>query len=164
MRKKEWADNLAHARAREELDYLKNSKKEYRTVIRGLSSQQSSPPAAGPERTAWIKDIVTRLAEAMAPGAGEKVLFIRKIAGDDRELPAAEVVFDNAETAKRVRRGFVEKRKAGIDFGKIYMANRVTLATRVRVALMQAMARQFGSEQQKMFVKQYSELHCFILL
>ena len=156
MKMKAWADNLAHARAREELDFLNNSKNEYRLIINGLSSQLSKPPAMGPERTEWIKEVVKRLANAVAPGSGENVQHIRQLTSEDRDFPAAEVIFDRAENALRVRRGFIEKKKAGMDFGKIFLANKVTLATRVRIELLLAIARQFGSEEQKIYVKQFT--------
>ena len=103
----------------------------------------------------WIKDLVKRLSNAVSPGAGEKVTFVKQMSSEDINLPAAEVSYDTPETARLVRKGFIEKRKAGMDFKKIFMCNVVTLATRIRVDLMQAIVRQFANDQLKMFVKQF---------
>ena len=82
-------------------------------------------------------------------------MFVKQMSSEDAELPAAEVIYDTPETARLVRRGFVEKKKAGMDFKKIFMCNIVTLAMRVRVELMQAIVRQFATSELKMFVKQF---------
>ena len=82
-------------------------------------------------------------------------MFVKQMSSEDAELPAAEVIYDTPETARLVRRGFVEKKKAGMDFKKIFMCNIVTLATRVRIELMQAIVRQFATSDLKMFVKQF---------
>jgi hypothetical protein len=68
-----------------------------------------------------------------------------------------EIRFDTKETAKSVRRAFVEKMKKGEQFGKLHIANSVTLATRVRVEILRAIAKQFtvsGSEE--MYVVGYN--------
>ena len=44
-------------------------------------------------------------------------------------LPVAEVIFDAPETALEVRKRYVAKKKEGMDFGDIFMANLVTQAT-----------------------------------
>ena len=44
-------------------------------------------------------------------------------------MPAAEVIFDAQETALEVRKRYVAKKKEGMDFGDIFMANLVTQAT-----------------------------------
>ena len=155
MEKKRWDSNVAHSRDREELDSLNNLKKECKIIINGLSSSSSNPPESGPERTVWIKDVVKRLSNAVLPGAGEKVTFVKQMTIEDINFPAAEVSYDTPETARRVRKGFIEKKRAGMDFKKIFMCNVVTLATRVRVDLMQAIVRQFGNDEFKMFVKQF---------
>ena len=155
MEKKRWDSNVAHSRDREELDSLNNLRKEYKIIINGLSSSSSNPPESGPERTAWIKDVVKRLSNTVFPGSGEKVTFVKQMTSEDINFPAAEVSYDTSETARLVRRGFIEKKKAGMDFKKIFMCNVVTLATRVRVDLMQAIVRQFGNDDLEMFVKQF---------
>ena len=56
------------------------------------------------------------------------------------------------ELALKLRQEFAAKKKAGEDFGRIYLANSVTLATRVRVDIMKAMAKKFTTEREDMFV------------
>ena len=52
---------------------------------------------------------------------------------------------------------FVEKRKGGHDFGRLYMANSVTLATRVRIDIMKGIVKQFsGKDDMEMYVSAYT--------
>ena len=153
---KSLTDNLAHARDRDELDFLANRRKEYKVLITGLESDVQLPTDRN-ERSEWTKEIVVRLLEVVLEGSSEKVVFVRSLwKGKDEVLPAAEVAFDVSDTALKVRRAFVQKRKEGVDFGRISMSNMVTLATRVRVDIMRAMERQFSTEDQKMYVRQFS--------
>ena len=45
-----------------------------------------------------------------------------------------------------MRKIFVEKRKAGHNFGRVYMANSVALATRVRLDIMKAIVKEFSGK------------------
>ena len=85
--------------------------------------------------------------------SSKKVVFVKQGRSKDRDIPMAEVRFETKEIVSKVLKMFVEKRKAGQDFGRVYMANCVTLATRVRVDLMKAIAKQFGGkDDQEMYV------------
>jgi hypothetical protein len=64
---------------------------------------------------------------------------------------------DSREHAFKIRNTFVAKKKAGEDFGRIHITNSVCLATRVRVDLLRAFAKQFGVEGvEEMYAKAYS--------
>ena len=43
-----------------------------------------------------------------------------------------EVRMESKEVAKRIRAAYVNKKRNNVDLGKIFVANSVTLATRVR--------------------------------
>ena len=58
----------------------------------------------------------------------------------------AELFFDTAATAHEVRMKFVEKKELGTNYGKISVANSVTLATRIRIDIMQVIAKQFSDK------------------
>ena len=61
------------------------------------------------------------------------------------------------KNASKLRKMFIEKRKAGQDFGRIYIANCVTLATRVRVDIMKSIIRKFnGKDDLEMYVSSYT--------
>jgi hypothetical protein len=56
-----------------------------------------------------------------------------------------------------LRKAFAAKKKMGIDFAKIHVANSVTLSTRVRTDIMRGIATQFAvKDQVEMFVSAYS--------
>ena len=48
--------------------------------------------------------------------------------------------------AFEIRKTFVAKIKAGEDYGRVHIANSVTLGTRVRVDIMKAIVQQFKGE------------------
>ena len=52
-----------------------------------------------------------------------------------------EVKVDSVETAMAVA-----KKKAGQDFGKLHVANSVTLGTRIRIDILRAIMNQFSEE------------------
>ena len=69
----------------------------------------------------------------------------------------AEVRFTSSECAKKARQLFVAKLKGGADLGRVHMANSVCLATRVRVDVLKAFAKQFSNpEGEQMYVAAYS--------
>ena len=70
-----------------------------------------------------------------------KNIFVKQGQSNNKDIPMAEVRFKTRENASKMRKMFVNKRKAGHDFGRIYMANSVTLATRVRVGKMKAIMK-----------------------
>ena len=98
-----------------------------------------------------------QLVSLVSPGDEKRIGLVKQMwKGKAEILPAAEVIFDSTETAVRVRKGFVERRKEGIEFGKISMANIVTLATRVCVDILHAIVDQFSTEGKKMFVRKFA--------
>ena len=71
------------------------------------------------------------------------------------DMPAAEVYMNSAESALALRRSFSRKKKEGIEFYDIFLANIVTVATSVRSAIMQAMAKKFATPNQFMAVRPF---------
>ncbi len=68
-----------------------------------------------------------------------------------------EIKLDTKETAFKIRNTFVTKKKGGEDFGRLHIANSVCLATRVRVDILRAFAKQFGGDGgDDMYVSAYS--------
>ena len=63
---------------------------------------------------------------------------------------------DDSGLAKKIRKQFAAKKKAGQDFGRVYIANSVTLATRVRVDIMRAIAKRYNSDTEEMFVTSFN--------
>jgi hypothetical protein len=68
-----------------------------------------------------------------------------------------EVKLDSREVAFKIRNAFVAKKKSGEELGRIHIANSVCLATRVRVDILRAYAKQFGVEGvEEMYVTAYN--------
>ena len=155
VRDRKEIDNLMMARVREELDMATNTKKEDRIVITGLTSKTPKPDGFE-ERKKWIRDIVDELLNRIVPGSSEKIVFINQGRNLGKDIPMAEVKIDSREHALKIRNTFVAKKKAGEDFGRIHIANSVSLATRVRVDILRAFAKQFGVEGvEEMYVMAY---------
>ena len=68
-----------------------------------------------------------------------------------------EAKLDSRETAMALRRAFVMKKKNGFDFGKLHLANSVTLSTRIRCDILRAIANQYSVEgTTDMYISAYS--------
>ena len=149
-------DNLIFARVREELDLISNGKKEDRVIITGLSSSTPAPNSLE-EKKKWLMEVVTKLLNKIDPELEKNIAFINQGKNRGKEIPMVEVRFTSKEWAKKARLNFVNKLKNGEDFGRIHMANSVCLATRVRVDILKAIAKQFSNpEGETMYVSAYT--------
>ena len=148
------ATNMALARDREELDYLANRNKEHRILITGISCD-TEPPEERTAKGVWIRQVVTKLLGMLKPGIQKSIKGIwQKPPLGGR--PAAEVVMESSELAMEIRINFAKKKKQGIDFGDIFLQNVVTIATKVRVAVMQAIVDKFKTEDLLMNVRNFT--------
>ena len=62
---------------------------------------------------------------------------------------------DSKELATKIQKEISSKGRAGQDFGRIFIANSITLATRVKVDILKAMTKHYISD---------GELHLSLLL
>ena len=149
-------ENLATARIMEELDAISNAKKEDRVMISGLTDSTVSFPVAFEDRKKWLEDKVKELISRIDLESASKIIFIWLNASRD-SIPIVEVRFHSKDTAVMIRQEFAAKKKVGEHFGRIHLTNCVNLATRVRVDILRAIAKQFGSDKpQEMYVYAYS--------
>ena len=155
MFKRRFHDNLVMARMREDIDSISNTNKEDRMLITGLTSKTPKPTGAEDARK-WLKDIVSEILDKIESGSSAKIAFITQGRSRDREVPLAEVRMSDREVAKRLRKKFANQRKAGQDFGRVQLTNCVTLATRVRIDILKAMAKKFTSDREDLFVYGYA--------
>ncbi len=103
---------------------------------------------AGEEKRKWINSIVGEILDKIEPEALKHVAFTSLGSRNTRIIPVVEVKMDSRELAMKIRKGYGEKKKAGQDFGRIFIANSVTLATRVRVNILKAMAKRNTNEKE----------------
>ena len=94
--------------------------------------------------------------ERIEQGAAAKIIWANQGRKGDREIPMAEVKMETKEIARKIRLRFAERKRAGEDFGKLFVANSVSLGTRVRIDIMKAMAKKFSSEKQDFHVAIFS--------
>ena len=147
-------DCMVTARIREELDFISNVRKEDRIILTGLTSLTPAP-VAFEERKKWMKDLVGGVLNKVEEGASGRILNVIQGWKGDHNIPLAEVRMDGVELAGRIRKLFAEK-KAGTDFGRVYMANSVTLGTRVRIEILKAVAKKCAGEGESMYVSAFT--------
>ena len=153
---KSWKDSLMTAKLREDLDFMTNVRNEDRIIVTGLTSAVP-PPQNHDEKITWIRNIAKEFIKTIDPESSEKINFVKQGRSNDKEIPMAEIRFETREIASKIRKLFVDKRKAGTDFGRIYVANSVTLATRVRVDIMKSIVKQFSERDGlEMYVSSYT--------
>jgi hypothetical protein len=89
-------------------------------------------------------------------GAAEKIVWIYQGQRNEREIPMAEVKMESRGLAYGIRKKFAEKKRAGEDFGKVFIANSVSLGTRVRIDILKAIAKKYTNEKQDFHVAAFS--------
>ncbi len=144
-------DNSVFARMREEMDFNSNKLKEDRIVITGIMSK-IPPPTDPAGKKAWITKIVEDICKAVIPDFTGKIIFINQMKNNNLHVPLVEVKFDSTANAAMMRKIFAEKKKSGADLGRIFIANCVNLATRVRVDIMKALARKITDNSNSAYV------------
>ena len=143
------------ARLREDMDAMSNGNKEDKMIITGLSSRIPRPTGAE-EAKKWLKTIVSELLDKIEKDVSSQIVFVTQGRSRDREVPLAEVRMKDKATAIRLRKKFAIQKKAGHDFGRAQIMNCVTLATRVRIDILKAMAKKFTTDQEDLFVYGYA--------
>jgi hypothetical protein len=151
-----WNDNLLFARTREELDTATNKTKEDRIIVTGLTSSTPAPREKV-QKSQWIRKIVVDTLKKIKPDFDGKIGFVNQGKNNGREIPMVEVKMDSVEVAATMRKAFADKRKeGGTSLGRLYVANSVTLSTRVRIEVMKAMAKKLTSKTESAHVAAFS--------
>jgi hypothetical protein len=139
------SDNQIFTRIKEDMDWSANKAKEDRLVISGITSK-SAPPQNPEERKVWIGKIVQDILEAIIPGFQGKIIFINQMKSKGQQVLMVEVKLDSIKGAADIRKAFAEKKKDKADLGRIFIANSVSLATRVRVDILKAISRKLTNK------------------
>jgi hypothetical protein len=157
VEERRWNDNLMFARTREELDTATNKTKEDRIIMTGLTSS-TPPPHDKAQRSQWIRQVVIDTLKRIKPDFNGKIGFVNQGKNNGREIPMVEVKMGSIEDAANIRRAFAEKRKEGDgkSLGRLYVANSVTLSTRVRIDVMKAIARKLSTGTEAAHVSAFS--------
>jgi len=148
------SNDLMFARSREETDAGTNKAKEDRIVLNGLKA--STPlPEGQRERIEALKIIVTGIFEKLIPNFKGKIIYLSHGKNQGQLIPMVEIRMDSAEHAISVRKTFAEKRKKKLldkELESLFVSNSVSLATRVRVDILKAIARKLTNAQDLAYV------------
>ena len=151
------SDNLVFSRMREELDFASNCKREDRILIIGLDSKEARPTGQL-EFKNWLNKLVGVTLEMISKDSADGVAFVNPLRGGGGDiLPICEVRMKSRELALQIRKDFAIKRKSGgEELGRLFIANSVTLATRVRLDVLKAIAKKCESKTEQMFVRGFT--------
>ena len=148
-------DSMVTARLREDQDADLNKAKEDRIIMVGLTNR-TPMPIPRDEKDKWLNDMVSPILESIVPESSKSIAFISMGGNRERDIPLCEIKFRSKDTALLIRKEFAKKKKGGVDFGRLGIFNSVTLATRVRIEIMWAMAKKPGNENEIRTVLSYS--------
>jgi hypothetical protein len=156
VEERRWYDNLLFARTREELDTISNKAKEDRIVITGLTSA-TAPPRDWNPRKEWLRKLVVDTLKKVYPEFNGNLGFINQGKNNGRDIPMVEAKCESVAVAVAIRKSFAVKRKSDPKvFGRLYIANSVSLSTRVRVDIMKAIAKKLTNKVVSAHVAAYS--------
>jgi hypothetical protein len=148
------ANDLMFARSREETDANTNKIKEDRLVMNGLKS--STPLPSDPRvKIEALKKLALEIFESLIPNFQGKIIYLSQGKVQGEPIPMVEVRLDKPEFAIAVRKAYADKRKnkqLSRDLESLFISNSVSLATRVRVDVMKAIARKITNAQDLAYV------------
>jgi hypothetical protein len=148
------SNDLMFARGREETDAGSNKNKEDWIVLNGLKTAAPLPDTPR-ERIESLKVIVAGIFERLIPSFKGKITYLSHGKNQGQLIPMVEVRMDSAVHAIEVRKAFADKRKKKTldkDLESLFVSNSVTLATRVRVDVMKAIARKLTNSKDLAYV------------
>ena len=149
-------DDIVIARIREELDFTANTKKEDRIIITGMTSTTERPKSQI-DLKKWLKDVVVPAhLNKIVPESGKKILFVSPGRSVNGEIPLCEVRLEDRECALKIRKGYGQMRKEGKVEGRLFVANSVTQATRVRLEVLRAIAKVCLNSNEDFFAQSFT--------
>ena len=150
-------DSMVSARILEKLDYDLNIKKEDKLIVLGLESRTPMPMEKNDQKK-WLTDLVGAAFDSVLADSSKGIAFVtpgRKIEGGVPTM--CEVRMKDRTQAITLRKEFARQRKvdgaqARVDFGKLFIANSVTLASRIRSDILTAIAKRCSNDTEDFFV------------
>ena len=145
-------DSLVTARLREEVDYMINVKKEDKLIVTGLENKIPRPEDKR-EQKKWLDDMVGVALDYLVPDSSKGIAFVtagRRLEGGIPTM--CEVKMKDRDVAIAIRKEYAQKKKDKVEMGKLFVANSVTLATRVRSDILRAMALKCSNDMEDFFV------------
>ena len=150
-------DSMVTARLLEKQDYDINTTKENKLIVLGLESS-SAMPAEKTEQKKWLVDLVGLAFDSVLADSSKGIAFVTPGRRIENGVPTmCEVRMKDRILAINLRKEFAKQRKvdttqARAGFGKLFIANSVTLATRVRSDILNAIAKKCSNDLEDFFV------------
>jgi hypothetical protein len=148
------ANDLMFARSREETDSVTNRIKEDRLVMNGLKS--SIPlPSDQRNKIEALKKIALEIFVILIPDFQGKIIYLSQGKNAGEPVPMVEVRLEKTEDALAIRKAYAEKKKNKLlsrELDTLFISNSVSLATRVRVDVMKAIARKVSNKDDLAYV------------
>ena len=120
-------------------------------MITGLVSAIAKPRGEADQKN-WINDAVAVALNGIVEGSGNKVQFVNSGRTYGDEFPVCEVKMKEKALAIKIRRDFGQQKREGRIEGRMFVANSVTLATRVRLEVLRAIAKVCSNPNEDFFV------------
>jgi len=150
-------DNLIFARIKEDLDFEYNRNRENRFTISGLRPKEA-PPSGALERKEFFRGLVSALVSEACPELSPDVVtdvFVNMRYG--RGPPFIEGKMDSAASSSAFRIAAAKLVKDETpNFVGLFVANSVTLATRVRIEIMRSIADTLKSATIQAYVQPFA--------
>ena len=156
-KKRRHFDSMVTARIREEMDQLINVKKEHKIIVTGLESG-TVMPLDRVEKQKWIDDLVGAALDYLVKDSSKGIAFIMPGRKIEKGVPTMfEIRMKDRDLAVKVRKAFSacmrDKAQMQADhYGRLFVANSVTLATRVRSDILKVIAKKCSNDREDFFV------------
>jgi len=150
-------DNLIFARLKEDRDYELNKNRENRFTITGLVA--SGVPSDPKERKEFFKQKLQQLVDEACPDVlpRPEVLDVYVNMRYGQSSPFLEGRMDSATSSTTFRTSASKlSRDESPNFKDLFIANAVTLSTRVRIEILRAISKLLVSDQMDSFVQGFS--------
>ena len=145
-------DSLVMARMREEMDHMISVKKENKLIVTGLVANVARPVDKKEEQK-WLIDLVGTALNVLIQDSASGIAFVTAGRRSEGGVPTmCEVRMKERDMAIAIRKEFAQKKKDKVDLGKLFVANSVTLATRVRTDILKAIAQKCSNDKEEFFV------------
>ena len=151
-------DNLVFARLKEDQDYSYNRNREDRFTVTGLRVSEP-PPSDALERKEFFRKLLAGLILEACPDLDPQPqildVFVNMRYG--RGAPFIEARLDSVEASSAFRIAAAKLAKVeNSGFSGVFIANSVTLTTRVRIEILRAIAKKLTTLTEESFVQGFS--------
>lgn len=151
------SDNLMFARLRDEMDSETNRKREDRTQVTGLVDP-AKVPKTNPERNDYLKNLAKEFCLSIKEDFEGEIMFATTIGNPAKGDLMLEFRVDTVENARDIRKAFATKRSSNSlheSLEKVQVLTVITLATKIRLDIMKAIARRIESDNESAYVPSF---------